>query len=280
MANGHGGARAGSGPKKKPLAEKITDGNPSKRPLEAIAFPVTPLTGEEMPQPKEFLAAQQSGGGTTKAVEIYESTWQWLHERSCDHLIPPQVLETYAQTAARWIQCEEAISAYGFLGKHPTTGAPIQSPFVAIGQSFILGQFSGSWHDLTDRPTAISSWLNDMGFQTAAQVEAAIDAALSQLGEVFIVVDTLPAVGLPGKIYLVSEGGNFAQFIWHNGAFKRKGSADVSLEGYFHEGNLVPITNQEIDAMLAVTGERMKKVLDYDGFSHSDRPLVSVYAVA
>jgi len=90
-----------------------------------------------------------------------------------------------------------------------------------------------------------------MNLAQRIQVETAIDAAIAQLGEVFIVVDALPAVGLPGKIYLVSEGSNFSQWIWHAGAFKRKGSADVSLVGYFHEGNLVPITNQEIDAMLA-----------------------------
>jgi hypothetical protein len=115
----------------------------------------------------------------------------------------------------------------------------------------ILSQFSGSWHDLADRPTAVSAWLNDLGFQTAAQVEAAIDAAIAQLGEVFTVVDELPAQGSPGKIYLVSEGGNFAQFIWHASEWRRKGAADISLEGYFNEHNLVPITNAEIDAMLA-----------------------------
>jgi hypothetical protein len=147
MANGHGGARPGSGPKKKPLAEKITDGNPGKRPLEVVAFPTADLRGEAMPPPREFLAARQKGGGATKAVEIYESTWQWLHERSCDHLIPPQVLETYAQTAARWIQCEEAISEFGFLAKHPTTGAPIQSPFVAISQSF-MKQANSQWSQI------------------------------------------------------------------------------------------------------------------------------------
>ena len=147
MANGHGGARPGSGPKKKPLVEKITDGNPGKRPLEVLSFPTADLHGETMPPPKEFLAARQHGGGTTKALEIYESTWLWLHERNCDHLIPPQILETYAQTAARWIQCEEAISEFGFLAKHPTTGAPIQSPFVAISQSF-MKQANNQWSQI------------------------------------------------------------------------------------------------------------------------------------
>ena len=37
---------------------------------------------------------------------------------------------------ARYVQCEQAISKFGLLGKHPTTGAAIASPFVAMSQSF------------------------------------------------------------------------------------------------------------------------------------------------
>jgi len=147
MANGHGGARPGSGPKKKPLAEKVLEGNPGKRPLEVISFPAAELEGSEMPPPKEFLSARQKDGGHTIALDVYEKTWQWLNERRCAHLIPSQVLESYAQAVGRWVQCEEAISAFGFLSKHPTTGAPIQSPFVAISQSF-MKQANSQWSQI------------------------------------------------------------------------------------------------------------------------------------
>ena len=30
---------------------------------------------------------------------------------------------------SRWIQCEECITKYGFLAKHPTTGNAIPSPY-------------------------------------------------------------------------------------------------------------------------------------------------------
>jgi len=147
MANGHGGTRSGSGRKKKSLAEKVQDGNPGRRPLEVISFPAADLPGTEMPPPQEYLTAKQKDGGTTMAVEVYEKTWQWLKERGCAHLIPPQVLEGYAQTVGRWVQCEEAISAYGFLSKHPTTGAPIPSPFVAMSQSF-MKQANNLWYQI------------------------------------------------------------------------------------------------------------------------------------
>ena len=144
MANGHGGARIGAGQKKKPLAEKLQNGNTGHRPLEMVTFQAADLPSEVMPQPKEYMAAKQKDGKNTVAVEVYESTWQWLNERGCAHLIPPQVLENYAQTVARWVQCEEAISQYGFLGKHPTTGAPIPSPFVSMSQAF-MKQANNLW---------------------------------------------------------------------------------------------------------------------------------------
>ena len=42
------------------------------------------------------------------------------------------------------LQCEKAITTYGFLGKHPTTGAPIPSPFVTMSQTY-MKQANGLW---------------------------------------------------------------------------------------------------------------------------------------
>lgn len=35
-------------------------------------------------------------------------------------------MRNYAMSVSRWIQCEHAISEYGFLAKHPTTGQTIK----------------------------------------------------------------------------------------------------------------------------------------------------------
>ena len=40
-------------------------------------------------------------------------------------------------SVARWIQCESAISQYGFLAKHPTTGSAIASTYVGMAQPFM-----------------------------------------------------------------------------------------------------------------------------------------------
>jgi hypothetical protein len=137
MANGHGGARPGAGQKKKALTDKLLEGNPGRRKLTVMEFDDTAdLRGLDMPPPREFLSAQQKNGKGLLAAEIYEATWRWLDARDCAKLVPAQVIEQYAVAISRWIQCEEAITEFGFLAKHPTTGNAIPSPYVAMSQSF------------------------------------------------------------------------------------------------------------------------------------------------
>lgn len=132
-----GGARPRTGPKKKALADKLLEGNPGGRKLSVIEFKdATNLDGQPMPPPKAVLSAIQKDGKTLIAAEIYETTWKWLSDRGCAKYINPQLIEQYAMSVARWIQCEEAITTYGFLSKHPTTGNAIQSPYVAMSQNF------------------------------------------------------------------------------------------------------------------------------------------------
>lgn len=113
-----GGARAGAGRKKKALTDKISEGKTDK----VTVLPTANLKGMEMPAPKEYIKAPQKNGQENYAVEIYEKTWNWLNEKGCAELVSPELIEHYAMTVSRWIQCQDAISNYGFLAKHPTTG--------------------------------------------------------------------------------------------------------------------------------------------------------------
>lgn len=143
-----GGARLGSGQKKKPIAEKILDGNPGHRKLTVMDFTDTAdLTGSEIPEPKEYLTAKQKDGTTTQAALIFQKTWLWLNERGCTPLVTVQLIEQYAQSVARWIQCEQAINEFGFLAKHPTTGNAIPSPYVSMSQNF-MKQVNNSWFQI------------------------------------------------------------------------------------------------------------------------------------
>lgn len=101
----------------KPLAEKLLDGNPGKRNIRVLKN-YTDLEGADMPDPKDYLQDAQKDGRKFEAEEIYRSVWRWLHERQCAQHVSAELIEHYALSAARLIQCERAVSTYGFLAKN------------------------------------------------------------------------------------------------------------------------------------------------------------------
>ena len=155
-----GGRRIRAGDKPQPLAEKITKGKtaqileiPEIRPeslLEAEELDgAADLYGEDMPAPSDYLSARQKDGKPLGADELFKETWKWLRDRGCEKFINPRLIEAYAQAFTRYIQCEDAISTYGLLGKHPTTGGVIASPFVQMSQSF-QKQANLLWYEIFD----------------------------------------------------------------------------------------------------------------------------------
>lgn len=156
-----GGRRVRAGDKPAPAAEKIQKGQqvqilnndiPTLSPteLEAVDLPEgVVMNGVDMPKPSDYLSARQKNGVPLGADEIYKETWLWLKERNCEKLVNPRLIEAYAQAFARYIQCEEATSTYGLLGKHPTTGGVITSPFVQMSQQY---QKSANliWYEIYD----------------------------------------------------------------------------------------------------------------------------------
>lgn len=156
-----GGRRVRAGDKPAPAAEKIQKGQqvqilkndiPTLSPteLETVDLPEgAVMNGADMPKPSDYLSARQKNGVPLGADEIYKETWLWLKERNCEKLVNPRLIEAYAQAFARYIQCEEATSTYGLLGKHPTTGGVITSPFVQMSQQY---QKSANliWYEIYD----------------------------------------------------------------------------------------------------------------------------------
>ncbi len=143
-----GGRRVRAGTKPMPAAEKIQQGKVVRiikneipelcvDDLEAVDLPEgAVLPGADMPKASAYLSARQKNGVPLGADEIYKETWQWLKERNCEKLVNKRLIEAYAQAFARYIQCEEATSTYGLLGKHPTTGGVMESPFVKMSQQY------------------------------------------------------------------------------------------------------------------------------------------------
>lgn len=154
-----GGRRIRAGDKPEPLSDKITKGKAAKvlevpdlhsEILEAHELRVDDdLVGEDIPEPSEYLSSKQKDGKPLGADALFKETWRWLRDRGCEKFVNPRLIESYAQAFTRYIQCEEAISTYGLLGKHPTTGGAISSPFVQMSQSF-LKQANLLWYEIFD----------------------------------------------------------------------------------------------------------------------------------
>lgn len=143
-----GGSRLGSGKKKTPLRDRLTEGNRNHRPIMVLDFDnISDGEKWKMPPPHEYIKNKQRNGKETLAAEIYEKVWNWLNERECAHLIFPQLIEDYAMDVARCIQCQEFIDNSGLIAPHPTTGNAIASPYVSILQS-LRRQANAEWSQI------------------------------------------------------------------------------------------------------------------------------------
>lgn len=155
-----GGRRTRAGSKPYALVDKISAGK-SANVLDISELEIdenfdlndfsdlSELKGENVPEPSEYLKAQQKNGKPLGADKIFKETWIWLKERRCEKFVNPRLVEAYSQAFARFIQCEEAISNFGFLGKHPTTGNVIANPFVQMSISF-QKQANLLWYEIFD----------------------------------------------------------------------------------------------------------------------------------
>ncbi|OCA93358.1 terminase, partial [Actinobaculum suis] len=134
-----GGRRVRAGAKPEALSDKLASGRPATRlttPAELDVFDLDGtdigdgalLAGEPMPEPGEYLSAEQRDGQPLGADLVYRETWSWLDERGCTEFVSKRLIEPYAQATARHIQCEQAISNFGLPGTHPHPGTANPTP--------------------------------------------------------------------------------------------------------------------------------------------------------
>ena len=106
-----------------------------------------------------------------------------------------------------------------------------------------------------DLPTAVSELTNDSGYQTASDVATAVADALDDVtGISYESVDSLPASGSAGVIYLVPKTGGAGsnvkdEYIWTGSAFEKIGDTEVDLSDYWATSDLTAITTAEIDTI-------------------------------
>lgn len=140
-----GGARLGSG-KKPTKKNKANILNANLHDVSDFPSPEE-IEGIDVPPIKEYLKAKQKNGKELYAEDVYKQTYAWLKKRGCEKLVSTQLIEQCAMSVARWIQTEDAISEYGMLAKHPTTGNAIASPYVQMAQA-CMKQINATWYQI------------------------------------------------------------------------------------------------------------------------------------
>lgn len=91
---------------------------------------------------------------------------------------------------------------------------------------------------------------------TATEINNAIATAISGItGVSFEIVQSLPATGAAGTIYLVSNGGSgtnvYDEYIYVNSAWEKIGTTDIDLSGYWQKTQLTEATQADINTILA-----------------------------
>lgn len=113
--------------------------------------------------------------------------------------------------------------------------------------------------DLTIPASIVFNTTYDPTNNKAATMTDITDAISGITGIEFRVVQSLPATGQNGVIYLIlqSPAGSgqdiYDEYIWLSASstYEKIGSTNVDLSDYVKEEDLVAITNAEIDAMFA-----------------------------
>ena len=104
---------------------------------------------------------------------------------------------------------------------------------------------------LTGTPTAPTASVGTETTQIATTAFVAAAIAAASIGIQFEIVQTLPASGDAGTIYLVSHSGTapdvYDEYIWINNAWEKIGTTQVDLSNYVQFSDLVAITSAEID---------------------------------
>lgn len=100
----------------------------------------------------------------------------------------------------------------------------------------------------------VTSAITSYGYQTASDVSSAIADAVADITSFeYQVVQTLPATGEAGVVYLISNSGSgtniYDEYIYVNNAFEKIGTTEVDLSGYWNDTDYTLATTTDIDNM-------------------------------
>lgn len=126
---------------------------------------------------------------------------------------------------------------------------------------------SVDWSNVQNRPTKVSEFTNDAGYQTSSEVQSAISTATTDMATKTYVTQQLANINKKqivtsttemtdaNTIYLIANSGSgnnvYDEYIVIDGKAEKVGTTEVDLTNYVQDTDLVAITNGEIDDILA-----------------------------
>lgn len=112
--------------------------------------------------------------------------------------------------------------------------------------------------NITNKVTSIGNNPTDIEYPSALAVKSYVTSAVASItGISYEIVQTLPASGQNGVIYLVPNSGSspnsYDEYIWlsSSSSFEKIGTTAVDLTNYVQFSDLVAITTTEIDTLFA-----------------------------
>ena len=166
-----GGARPGAGRKKKPLAEKILEGNPGKRPLKVVEFYGVPAEGKLTPPDFLKIASKETADNYPTADQIFVQVADWLKITGCAHLVSPTLIEDFSINRRGFFECEYMNKRLGRI-----TGGK-RSPYVDMAV-----QYAGLMRTAWDRIWNIISQNTEKRFEGGSNADDAMERLLSEGG--------------------------------------------------------------------------------------------------
>lgn len=106
-----GGARPGAGRPKKPLADKILEGNPGKRELTKLKFKSDKNSNAEKSEKSKTptyidMVAKEGGDVLPQASEIFAALTDYIARAGCTEFVTNNLVEDFAFLRRAYLECE------------------------------------------------------------------------------------------------------------------------------------------------------------------------------
>ena len=122
----------------------------------------------------------------------------------------------------------------------------------STGLAELVSNIDNKYATKASIPTAVSDLTNDLSFQTDSEVAASIASAIAGVTQFdYQIVQTLPATGEKGVIYLVANSGSgqniYDEYIWivngSSAGYEKFGEKMVELVEYKGDGTYTQVVN-------------------------------------